>query len=142
MRQALFYGFHRQEQQKLKYLGNVTEITRYCRKYQITTIELSKNHYERLEEKNLNKQEKLYAIDECTLDMQLTQRRISHVAKILSELNTWDNEIRALAFADSEIHEILSKYEKTAQKVESEFLEYLQDILELKQKYLKEENDL
>ncbi|GAB7391585.1 hypothetical protein [Lactococcus garvieae] len=90
----------------------------------------------------MNKQEKLYAIDECILDMQMTQRRMSHVAKILSELNTWDSEIRDLALVDSEVHEIFSKYEKTAQTVESEFLGYLQDILEIKQKYLKEENNL
>ncbi|WP_459790760.1 SemiSWEET family sugar transporter [Lactococcus garvieae] len=40
-----------QGQQKLKYLENVTEIAEYCRKYKITTIKLSTNHYERLDEK-------------------------------------------------------------------------------------------
>ncbi|MGL4333664.1 MAG: hypothetical protein ACRCSC_01225 [Lactococcus garvieae] len=90
----------------------------------------------------MNKQEKLYAIDECILDMQTTQRRMSHVAKILSESNTWDREIKSLALADVEVNEIFSKYEKTAQKVESDFLGYLQEILEIKQKYLKVEDNI
>ncbi|MFD2254917.1 hypothetical protein ACFSJM_11335 [Lactococcus formosensis subsp. bovis] len=91
--------------------------------------------------KILNKQEKLYAIDECILDMQMTQRKISHVAKILNGIDIGDRKLKELALADSEVHEMLSKYEKTAQKVESEFLKCLQEILEIKQKYLIERTE-
>ena len=90
----------------------------------------------------MNKQEKLYAIDECILDMQMTQRRISHVAKISSGIDIGDRKLKELALTDSEIHEVLSKYEKIAQKVESEFLKCLQDILEIKQTYLKERTEI
>lgn len=87
-------------------------------------------------------QEKIHALDECIFDMELTNRKIAHVSKILSGVDFGDREIRKLVLADVEVHEVFLKYEKLAKKVEGDFLECLQNILEIKQKYLKEGSNI
>jgi hypothetical protein len=90
----------------------------------------------------MNKNEKLYALEDCILEMGMTQRRMSSASKILRGASIVGHDIKELAQEDTRVHEAFSKYEKTAQKVEREFLECLQEFLEIKQSYLVEEGNI